>query len=86
MSCCTCSGLTSGAAVLGPPPVDMVFLCLFGGAAVLSGPAGDAGSGVTGLAALDSSNMFSRASPRSDVLISFSVRSISGGESVVSVC
>jgi hypothetical protein len=72
--------------VLGPPPVDMVFLRVIGGAAVLSDPAGDAGSGVTGLAALDSSNMFSRASPRSDILISSSVKSISGGDSVVSVC
>ena len=42
-----------------------------------SDPAGDGGSGVSGLGALASSYVWWSASPKSDTLILFSVRSIS---------
>ena len=55
----------------------MVFLLVWAGEAVSSDPAGDGGSGVSGLGALTGSCVWSRASPKSDTLISLSVRSIS---------
>ena len=55
----------------------MVFLLVWAGEAVSSDPAGDGGSGVSGLGGLAGSCVWSRASPRSDTLISLSVRSIS---------
>ena len=55
----------------------MVFLLVWAGDAVSSDPAGDGGSGVSGLVALAGSCVWSSASPRSDTLISLSVRSIS---------
>ena len=42
-----------------------------------SDPAGDSGSGVSGLGALAGSCVWSSVSPKSDTLISLSVRSIS---------
>ena len=52
-----------------------------------SDPAGDAGSGVVGLTALDSSKRLCKASASVLVLISSSVRSISPlWSSVLSVC
>ena len=55
----------------------MVFLLVWAGDAVSSDPAGDGGSGVSGLGALAGSCVWSSASPRSDTLISLSVRSMS---------
>ena len=54
-----------------------MFLLVWAGEAVSSEPAGDGGSGVSGLGALAGSGVWSSASPRSDRLISVSVRSIS---------
>ena len=56
---------------------DMVFRLVIVAGAVSSDTAGDAGSGVAGLAALDSFNESSSASPNVSMLISLSVRSIS---------
>ena len=55
----------------------MVFLCVLLGYSVSSDTAGDAGSGVVGLADLDSPKVWSRAFPSSDTVISLSVRSMS---------
>ena len=55
----------------------MVFLLVWAGHAVSSDPAGDGGSGVSGLGALAGSCVWSSASPRSDTVMSLSVRSIS---------
>ena len=55
----------------------MVFLLVWAGEAVSSEPGGDGGSGVSGLGALAGSCVCSSASPRSDRLMSLSVRSIS---------
>ena len=55
----------------------MVFLLVWAGDAVSSDPAGDGSSAVSGLGALAGSCVWSIASPRSDTLISLSVRSIS---------
>ena len=54
-----------------------MFLLVWAGEAVSSDPAGDGGSGVSGLGALAGSCVWSSASPRSDTLILLSVRSIS---------
>ena len=54
-----------------------MFLCVPLGYSVSSDIAGDAGSGVVGLASLDSPNDCSRAFPSSDTLMSLSVRSMS---------
>ena len=54
-----------------------MFLLVWAGEAVSSEPARDGGSGVSGLGALAGSCVWSSASPRSDTLISLSVRSIS---------
>ena len=54
-----------------------MFLLVWAGEAVSSDPAGDSGSGISGLGALAGSCVWSSASPRSDTLISLSVRSIS---------
>ena len=55
----------------------MVFLLVWAGDAVSSDPAGDGGSGVSGLGALVGFCIWSSMSPKSDTLISLSVRSIS---------
>ena len=55
----------------------MVFLLVWAGDAVSSDSAGDSGSGVSGLGALAGPCVWSSASPKSDTLISLSVRSIS---------
>ena len=71
-------GLSSGGAEpLGCPWRSMVFLLVWAREAVSSDPAGDGGSGVSGLGALAGSCVWSSASPKSDTLISLSVRSIS---------
>ena len=62
---------------LGCPGRLMVFLLVWAGEAVSSEPAGDGGSGVSGLEALAGSRVWSSASPKSEMLISLSVRSIS---------
>ena len=54
-----------------------MFLLVWAGEALSSEPAGDGGSGVSGLGALAGSCVWSSASPSSDTLISLSVRSIS---------
>ena len=55
----------------------MVFLRVPLGYSVSSDIAGDAGSGVVGLAGLDSPKVCSRAFPSSNTVMSLSVRSIS---------
>ena len=60
-----------------PPCCVMVFLRVPLGYSVSSDTAGEVGSGVVGLAGLDSPNVCSRASPNSDTVMSLSVRSIS---------
>ena len=55
----------------------MVFLRVPLGYSVSSDTAGDAGSGVVGLAGLDSPKVCSSAFPSSDTVISLSVRSMS---------
>ena len=55
----------------------MVFLRVPLGYSVSSDTAGGVGSGVVGLAGLDSPKVCSRALPSSDTLMSFSVRSMS---------
>ena len=55
----------------------MVFLRVPLGYSVSSDAAGDVGSGVVGLAGLDSPNVWSRAFPSSDTVMSLSVRSMS---------
>ena len=55
----------------------MVFLLVWAGETVSSDPAGDGGSGVSRLGTLAGSCVWSSASPKSDTLISLSVRSIS---------
>ena len=55
----------------------IVFLPVWAGDAVSSDPSGDGGSGVSGLGALAGSCVWSSASPKSDTMISLSVRSIS---------
>ena len=55
----------------------MVVLLVWAGEAVSSDPAGNGGSGVSGLGALAGSCVWLSASPKSDTLISLSVRSIS---------
>ena len=55
----------------------MVFLLVWAEEALSSHPAGNGGSGVSGLGALAGSCVWSSASPKSDTLISLSVRSIS---------
>ena len=55
----------------------MVFLRVLLGYLVSSDTAGNTGSGVVGLAGLDSPKVCSRAFPDSDTVISLSVRSIS---------
>ena len=66
----------------------MVFRQVIVAASVSSDTAGDAGSGVSGLAAPQSCNKSSSASPNVSILISSSVRSIScdGDVAVLSVC
>ena len=54
-----------------------MFLVVWAGEVVSSEPAGDGGSGDSGLGAPAGSCVWSSASPRSDTLISLSVRSIS---------
>ena len=90
----TCTG-TCGtfSAVLASPVFvgsDMVFRLVIVAGSVSSDTAGDAGSGVPGLAALDSYNESSSASPNMSMLISGSpsVRSIScdGDVAVLSTC
>jgi hypothetical protein len=66
--------------------VDIVFLLVCVGDSVSSDPAGDLGSGVSGLAALDSPSASCSESSKRDKSISPSVRSISGGDAVLSVC
>ena len=63
--------------LLVPSPRLIVFLLVFTGDAVSSVAAGEAGSGVSGLGALVDLSACSRASPSSDTLRSWSVRSIS---------
>ena len=55
----------------------MVFLLVWAGDAVSSDPARDGGSVVSGVVALAGSCVWSTVSPKSDTLISVSVRSIS---------
>ena len=55
----------------------MVFLRVPLGYSVSSDTAGDVCSGVVGLAGLDSPNVWSRAFPNSDTVMSLSVRSMS---------
>ena len=55
----------------------MVFLRVLLGFSLSSETAGDIGSGVVGLAGLDSPNVWSRAFPGSDTVMSLSVRSMS---------
>ena len=55
----------------------MVFLRVLLGYSVSSDIAGDAGSGVVGLAGLDSPKVCSRAFPSSDTVMSLSVRLMS---------
>ena len=55
----------------------MVFLRVPLGYSVSSEAVGDAGSGVVGLAGLDSPKVCSRAFPSSDTVMSLSVRSMS---------
>ena len=67
-------------AVLAPPLLvggNMVFRPVIVAGSVSSDTVGDVGSGVSGLAALDSCKEFSSASPNVSMLISPSVRSIS---------
>ena len=68
---------SGGAESLGGPWPLMVFVLVWAGDAVSSDPAGDSSSGVSGLGALTGSCVWSSASPKSDTLISLSVRSIS---------
>ena len=67
---------------------DMVFHLVRVAGSVSSDTAGDVGSGVPGLAALDSCKESSSASPNVSILISPSVRSIScnGDVAALSVC
>ena len=67
---------------------DMVYRLVIVAGSVCSDTAGDVGSGVRGLAALDSCKESSSASPNVSMLISPSVRSIScdGDVAVLSVC
>ena len=70
-------GLSAGGAEpLGCPWRLLVFLLVWIGDAVSSDPAGDGGSDVSGLGALAGFCVWSSASPKSDMLISLSVRSI----------
>ena len=78
-------------AVLAPPGFvgsDMVFRLVIVTGSVSSDTAGNLGSGVPWLAAPDSCNKSSSASPNVSMLISPSVRSIScdGDVAVLSVC
>ena len=87
---CTDAGGTFSA-VLAPPVFvgsDMVFRLVTVAGSVSSDMAGDAGSGVLGLAAPDSCKESSSASPNVLILISPSVRSRScdGDVAVLSVC
>ena len=60
-----------------PPCCVIVFLRVPPGYSVSSDTAGELGSGVVGLAGLDSPNVWSRAFPSSDTVMSLSVRSMS---------
>ena len=88
----TCTGACSTfSAVLAPAGFvgsDMVFRLMLVAGSVSSDPVGDAGSGVPGLAALDSCKESLSASPNISMLISPSVRSISCDcdVAVLSVC
>ena len=55
----------------------MVFVRVLLGYSVSSDTTGDVGSGIVELAGLDSPNVWSRAFPSSDTVMSFSVRSMS---------
>ena len=88
----TCTGACGTfSAVLAPPGFvgsDMVFRLVIVAGSLSSDTAGEAGSGVFGLAATDSFSESSSASPNVSMLISPSVRSIScdGDVAVLSVC
>ena len=88
-TCTDAGGIFS--AVLAPPVFvgsDMVFRLVIVAGSVSSDMAGDVGSGVPGLVALDSCKESSSASPNVSMVISPSVRSIScdGDVAVLSVC
>ena len=90
LTTCTDAGGTFSA-VLAPPVLvgsDMVFCLVIDAGSVFSDMAGHVGSGVPGLAALDSCKQSSSASPNVSMLIPPSVRSIScdGDVAVLSVC
>ena len=88
----TCTDAGGGLSVVLAPPVfvgsDMVFRLVIVAGSVSSDGAGDAGSGVFGLAGPDSCRESSSASPNVSMLISPSVRSIScdGDVAVLSTC
>ena len=81
MICRSCSSVNSGIAgvvvLASPPCCVIVFLRVPLGYSVSSDIAGELGSGVVGLAGLDSPKVCSRASPSSDTVMSLSVRSMS---------
>ena len=75
---CVISGIAGAGVLLSPAwCIVMVFLRVPLGYSVSSHIAGDVGSGVVGLAGLDSPRVWSRASPSSDTVMLLSVRSLS---------
>ena len=88
----TCTDAGGAFSVVLAPPVfvgsDMVFGLVIVAGSVSSDTAGDVGSGVPGLAAPDSCDVSSSASPNVLMLMSPSVRSIScdGDVAILSVC
>ena len=92
MNPATCTGTCGTFSALLASPLfvgsDIVFRLVIVAGSVSSDTAGDAGSGVPGLAAPDSCRESSSASPNVSMLISPSVRSIScdGDVAVLSVC